>query len=209
MAQPPQRPGDELDGVPDPKGYPVIPILGNFAAALFTPIPESETFLDPPSSTDSGPTRLDSLQKRLEAMDAHAVTNRDNMLDLCARERERIKQEGRRQEALEQRTGQTQIPDTPRGLHPHQFGPMIANMEAEPLTEPGSLEVAKGINRPAFTNQSSRPIRERHAIQLLDFAGFAADQAEIREADVARQRAELEAEIKVEQAMEEQARTAK
>ncbi|WAO87968.1 Hypothetical protein NCS54_00529100 [Fusarium falciforme] len=199
MAAQPQRPdpgASELDDVPDPKGHPIISNLGNFTAGLFAPIPESETFVDPADAT-----KLDGLQRKLQAMDAHAVANRDNFLDLCVRERERIKQEGRRLEALGQRTGQTP-PDAPR---PGILHGMIANMEAEPL--PGADVEIKTIPKPNFMNQN-RPVRERQAIQLLDFAGFAADLAETREIDLAKRREELEAEIRAEQTRESQARAA-
>ncbi|RSL55999.1 hypothetical protein CEP54_009076 [Fusarium duplospermum] len=199
MAAQPQRPdpgASELDDVPDPKGHPIIPNLGNFTAGLFAPIPESETFVDPADAT-----KLDGLLWKLQATDAHAVANRDNFLDLCVRERERLKQEGRRLEALAQRTGQAP-PDAPRpGILPG----MIANMEAEPL--PGADVEIKTIPKPQFLNHP-RPIRERQAVQLMDFAGFASDLAETREADLAKRREELEAEIKAEQARESQARAA-
>lgn len=199
MAAQPQRPGpdlSEIDDVPDPKGHPIIPNLGNFTAGLFAPIPESETFVDPADAT-----KLDGLQRKLQAFDAHAVANRDNYLDLCVRERERIKQEGRRLEAHNQRTGQVP-PDIPR---PGVLHGMIANMEAEPL--PGADVEIKTIPKPNFVNQP-RPVRERQAVQLLDFAGFAADLAEAREVDLAKRREELEAEIRAEQTRETQAREA-
>lgn len=203
MAAQPQRPDpspSELEGIPDPKGHPIIPNLGNFTAGIFAPIPESETFADPAGAA----TRLDGLQRKLQAMDAHAVANRNNYLDLCARERERIKQEGRRFEALAQRMGQP----PPDATRPGTLHAMIANMEAEPL--PGAeaeVESRKSIPRPQFLNDP-RPLRERQAIQLLDFAGFAADLAEAREADLAKRREALEAEIRAEQEKESQARMA-
>ncbi|KAJ4316420.1 hypothetical protein N0V84_007857 [Fusarium piperis] len=199
MAAQSQRPdpgASELDDIPDPKGHPIIPNLVNFTGGIFAPIPESETFVDPADAT-----RLDGLQRKLQAMDAHALANRDNYLDLCVRERERIKQEGRRLEALRQKMGQPPS-DTPR---PGSLQAMIANMEAEPL--PGAEVEIKIIPKPQFLNQN-RPVRERQAIQLLDFAGFAADLAETREADLAKRRKELEAEIRVEQEKESQARMA-
>ncbi|KAL2694433.1 hypothetical protein Neosp_001010 [[Neocosmospora] mangrovei] len=199
MAAQPQRPDPsaaDIDDVPDPKGHPIIPNLGNFTAGLFAPIPESETFVDPADAT-----KHDGLQRKLQAMDAHVAANRDNFLDLCVRERERIKQEGRRLEAHGQRMGQVSA-DTPR---PGILHDMIANMEAKPL--PGADVEIKSIPKPQFMNHS-RPIRERQAIQLLDFAGFAAELAETREADLAKRREELEAEIRAEQERESQARAA-
>ncbi|KAF4462333.1 hypothetical protein FALBO_10867 [Fusarium albosuccineum] len=204
-AAPQARTGtSDLDQIPDPDGHPIIPVLGSLAPSIFVPITDSSTFKDTykPFTT----TKVEAMQKELEAMDSHAIASRENFLALCHRERQRIFQEGRRFEALEQKTGQVS-PELPRGLHPKDQAAMIANMEAEP--ERGKDYNLSGAAKPVFQPQQARSLRERQAKQMMQFADFAAEMGETREDHVAKRRAEFEAELKKEQAKEDLGGTAK
>ncbi|KAF5019355.1 hypothetical protein F66182_8644 [Fusarium sp. NRRL 66182] len=187
-----------LGDVPDPDGHPPIPPLASFTPAIFCPIGENDKLRD----ALSGPsfTKRDRLQAELDALNAHAITTRDNFLALCVRERERIFQEGRRFAALDEQSNSV-TPDVPRGLQPKDLHDMIANMEAPPKPNHGNTP---DIPRPVFDISKARSLRERQATQLMLFAESSADIAEKREAEITKRRGRIEAEIKKEQLRQDQ-----
>ncbi|KAF4967100.1 hypothetical protein FSARC_5292 [Fusarium sarcochroum] len=204
MAQPARRPSaaEPLQDVPDPEGHPIIPDLVSFTPAVFCPIGENDKFRD--TLNHASFTKLDRLQAELEAVDARAITTRDNFLAMCVRERERIFQEGRRFEALDKQTNKL-YPDVVRGIAPHELDGMIANMEAQPKS---SSENVPQVPDPQFDLAKSRTLRERQATQLMMFAESSALIGERREEELSQRRTQLQAGIKEEQLKQDQERRA-
>ncbi|KAF9768634.1 hypothetical protein IL306_014026 [Fusarium sp. DS 682] len=203
MAQP-SRPStivDPLAGVPDPEGHPIIPRLMSCAPALFCPIGENDILKDSLSSPTF--TKLDRLQKELDTLNSHTVKDRDNFLALIVRERERIFQEGRRFEALEELQGGQVKPDVPLGLTSQELGLMVSNMEAP--AKPG-IPNTENIPRPTFDTTGVRSLRERQAYEQMRSVSNFSQIAANREAEVNHRRAILEAEIKKEQLRQDQER---
>jgi hypothetical protein len=204
MAQPLDHPGsgsDRLeypDHIPDPEGHAIIPPLPSFAPAIFRSISKEETLCDITSTT-----KLDNLQAELEGLDAHAISTNENFLALCAREHERILQEGRRYEVLDKIEGTT-TEDIPRGVDPEHLGLMIANMEAKP--SPDAYPDTAQIPQPLF--DGNRSLREFQANTMMDFVLRCAQMAGARDAELAAHRAKIEAEIKKEQLGQERERRA-
>ncbi|EWG43439.1 hypothetical protein FVEG_04907 [Fusarium verticillioides 7600] len=203
MAQPP-RPiptFDPLLGVSDPEGHPIIPRLVSCASAIFCPIGEDDRLKDPLSS--SSLTKLDCLQKQLDALNTHSVKDRENFLALAVRERERIFQEGRRFQALEELQGGQVKPDVPLGLTSQELGIMVANMEAP--ARPGIPNTEK-IPPPNLDSSNARSLRERQAYEQMRSVAHFSQMAAHREAEINRRRESLEADIKKEQLRQDQER---
>ncbi|KAM0553860.1 hypothetical protein ACHAPJ_007206 [Fusarium lateritium] len=202
MAQPARRSSaaEPLQDVPDPEGHPIIPDLVSFTPAVFSPIGETDNLRD--TLNHASFTRIDRLQAELEALDAHAISTRDNFLTMCVRERERIFQEGRRFDALDKQTNKI-YPDVVRGLASHELEGMISNMEA-PVKS--SSENTPHIPDPQFDLAKSRTLRERQATQLMMFADSSAVIGERREEELSQRRTQLQAEIKEEQLKQDQER---
>ncbi|KAH7249831.1 uncharacterized protein BKA55DRAFT_690070 [Fusarium redolens] len=192
---------DPLAGVPDPEGHPIIPRLMSCAPALFCPIGENDILKD--SLSSSSFTKLDRLQKELDTLNTHAVKDRDNFLALIVRERERIFQEGRRFEALEELQGGQVKPDVPLGLTSQELGLMVANMEAPAKSGVPNTET---IPRPNLDSSGARSLRERQAYEQMRYVLNFSQIAGNREAEINHRRELLEAEIKKEQLRQDQER---
>ncbi|KAG8669106.1 hypothetical protein FPOAC2_08422 [Fusarium poae] len=185
--------------IPDPDGLAIIPPLSTIAPAIFRPISQDETLCDVTSTT-----KLELLQAELEGLDTHTTSTNENFLALCVRERERILQDGRRYELLDNIEGTT-APDIPRGVEPEQLNTMIANMEAKPNSD-NYLDTLQ-IPKPSFEGPN-RTLRECQANAMMSFVLHSAQMAGARDAELAAYRANIEAEIKKEQLGQEQARRA-
>ncbi|CEI68999.1 hypothetical protein FVEN_g4219 [Fusarium venenatum] len=207
MAQPPDRRGSGPERleypkhVPDPDGLAIIPPLQTFAPAIFRPISKDEALCDVTSTT-----KLELLQAELEGLDAHAISTNENFLALCIRERERILQDGRRYEVLEDIEG-TAAPDIPRGVEPEHLNTMIANMEAKPHPADTYPDTPQQILQPSFEGPH-RSLRECQANAMMGFVLRSAQMAGARDTDLVAYRAKIEAEIKKEQLGQEQVRRA-
>ncbi|KAF5670332.1 nadh-ubiquinone oxidoreductase 78 kda mitochondrial [Fusarium heterosporum] len=203
----PRRPSavDSLQDVPDPEGYPIIPEIVSFSPAIFCPIGENDELKDTlgPASF----TKLDRLQAELEALSAHGVGTRDNFLDLCVRERERIFQEGRRFEAADKKANNV-VPDIQRGLSTQELESMIDNMEAPPQRSGLSSLGTTPVPPAGFDISKARSLRERQAFLHMQFIVASAMTAEQRELELGWRRAELERQIKQEQSRRDQERGA-
>ncbi|XEV05806.1 hypothetical protein FSHL1_011093 [Fusarium sambucinum] len=205
MAQPPDRCGSGPERleypkhVPDPDGLAIIPPLQTFAPAIFRPISKDEALCDVTSTT-----KLELLQAELEGLDAHAISTNENFLALCIRERERILQDGRRYELLEN-IEDTAVPDISRGVEPEHLNTIIFNMEAKP--HPDTYPDTPQIPQPSFEGPN-RSLRECQANVTMGFVLRSAQMAGARDTELAAYRAKIEAEIKKEQLGQEQVRRA-
>ncbi|KAF5714863.1 hypothetical protein FGLOB1_3318 [Fusarium globosum] len=188
-----------LMGISDPEGHPIIPRLMSCAPAIFCPIGENDKLKD--SLSSSSFTKLDCLQKELDALNTHAVEDRENFLALVVRERERIFQEGRRFQALEELQGGQVNPDVPLGLTSQELGIMVANMEAP--AKPGIPNTEK-IPRPNLDASNARSLRERQAYEQMRNVLHFSEMAAHRETEINHRRELLEADIKKEQLRQDQ-----
>ncbi|RKK24531.1 hypothetical protein BFJ66_g3912 [Fusarium oxysporum f. sp. cepae] len=203
MAQPP-RPAttvDPLMGVLDPEGHPIIPRLMSCAPAIFCLIGENDKLKD--SLSSSSFTKLDRLQKELDTLNTHAVRDRETFLALIVRERERIFQEGRRFQALEELHGGQVKADVPLGLISQELGLMVANMEAPAKS---GIPNTENIPRPTLDSSNARSLRERQAYEQMRNVSNFSQIAANREAEINHRRELLEADIKKEQLSQDQER---
>ncbi|KAM5351948.1 hypothetical protein ACJ41O_004671 [Fusarium nematophilum] len=192
-----------LDNIPDPEGEPIIPPLIDFTPAIFVPIAEDIDLQDPVARPS---TEVERIEKKLKATEHHIMATRNNTLTLCVRERERIFQEGRCRLMLARSKGE-EPGECPRGLEPFDLNGMIMNMEAPP--DPRATETVANIPRPKLDFKTESPtLRHRTSTHMMHFAAFAADAAEAHDAKVVGRRQLLEAELRAEQAKEEQVREA-
>ncbi|KAF4984676.1 hypothetical protein FZEAL_192 [Fusarium zealandicum] len=203
MAQHPAHASSHDAPMADLDDQPTIPHIGGLSSTLFVPISDADSLQDP--GTGGTITKAQLLQKRLEALEHHALASRNNFLTLCVHEREHILQSNRCQTVQEQRAGAVPMEILP-GVEQQELDFMISNMEAEPSPHQGPGFVVN--ERPLLDPSKSRNLRENLALRLMQFADFAAEASEEREADFARRRAYLEDELRKEQAREEQQRRA-
>ena len=194
MAQPPERRGSGVDRlehptqIPDPEGHPIIPPLRNFAPAIFRPISYDE-----PLSDITSVTRLDHLKAQLKSIDDHAQSFRQNFVALCIRERERILQEGRRCEVLDEQED-TVSPDVPLGVESDTLDSMISNMEAKPQRSARHANT-RDIPIPAF-HKHYRSLRECQASKMMGFASRSTMEARNRDMTLRRHRESVERKIR-------------